>query len=885
MIPARLGDPEGNGQWAGLQDWPLVGLHAMVLPDGRILSFGTDARGMQGGQFIYDVYDPMTGRHSTLPNTTGTDVFCSNMALDPYLDLTLMIGGDNRPSGQVNQSITDVIAYDYTTQGVAPAPSGDLNTARWYPGVLTLGTGDILAIGGREDMYRDPDDRGNDTMEILRSGLPWDMLEGTQNDRIGTNKWWYPHAWQKSDGSVIVVEPNNDPSRTYVYSVDVAGEGRMDQIAQIGWPDLTSHGASISHRTDKALMLSQSGWLVELDFGGDRFTYRLVDDLGPGREDADLSLLADGRVAITGGSTQWNDLDTAQRTVVVYDPETDSLTRGEDATVARLYHSTAILTPLGTVAAIGGGAPGPLTNLNAEMWAPDYLFDGNGRQADRPWINALDDTLHPGQGIVLNSPDAGGITRVTAVKSGAVTHARNADARFLELDFEQVTDRKIEVFTPDNPNVFTPGTWMLFAFDEDGVPSVAEMLDVDPGPLVTRGTPGEYAFGTSTYTLGTANLSWWEAKQEADRLGGRIVEFESQAENDFLQQTFGQFSRIHLGHVDLDTEGTWENVWGRDATFTNWLPGQPDNARAQDYAAIASPDGRWADFDNDASLFLARDGWTERDTLHVIEFENTRELILQTGDAAFQTRGRDDWHRVTFDTAMDDPIVVVSPPTLWGTDPGTIRVRNVDSTGFEVQFEEWEYLDGAHFWERVSWMAVERGVHTLPDGGVIEAGGQTIGMAARIGLSGDFGPGGPVVLGQIASHRGQQTVTDRVFHVTDSAFTAAMQEQQAGDRHGPEAFHWVAFSAGNHNDFSAFSDPWGVNHRRTDLDAARASAEDAFFAETQTARGWDPAVLRMLSRPDESPGLFLQEERSADREMMHIREDLGWVMTDEMIFA
>ena len=76
-------DFEGDGQWGALKSWPLIPLHMLTLPDGKILSFGTNESGMQGGSFIFDVYDPVEDIHFTLPNPLPTDIFCSHMASPP----------------------------------------------------------------------------------------------------------------------------------------------------------------------------------------------------------------------------------------------------------------------------------------------------------------------------------------------------------------------------------------------------------------------------------------------------------------------------------------------------------------------------------------------------------------------------------------------------------------------------------------------------------------------------------------------------------------------------------------------------------------------------------------------------------------------------------
>ena len=50
-----------RGAWVGPQPWPLIAAHAVLTPDGRVLTYGTDGTGKQTGFFIYDVWDPNAG--------------------------------------------------------------------------------------------------------------------------------------------------------------------------------------------------------------------------------------------------------------------------------------------------------------------------------------------------------------------------------------------------------------------------------------------------------------------------------------------------------------------------------------------------------------------------------------------------------------------------------------------------------------------------------------------------------------------------------------------------------------------------------------------------------------------------------------------------------
>jgi hypothetical protein len=85
------------GAWSPPAPWPLIAIHAIVTMDGRVLTYGTDGNGNQTGFFIYDVWDPSAGPwagHVTLPNTTGTDIFCSSQLVLPQSGDIFLAGGD-----------------------------------------------------------------------------------------------------------------------------------------------------------------------------------------------------------------------------------------------------------------------------------------------------------------------------------------------------------------------------------------------------------------------------------------------------------------------------------------------------------------------------------------------------------------------------------------------------------------------------------------------------------------------------------------------------------------------------------------------------------------------------------------------------------------------
>src|SRR5262245_20651829 len=49
-----------TGRYGPVIGWPIIAIHAVLLPNGAVMSFGTDLSGNQGG-FIHDVWDPELG--------------------------------------------------------------------------------------------------------------------------------------------------------------------------------------------------------------------------------------------------------------------------------------------------------------------------------------------------------------------------------------------------------------------------------------------------------------------------------------------------------------------------------------------------------------------------------------------------------------------------------------------------------------------------------------------------------------------------------------------------------------------------------------------------------------------------------------------------------
>ena len=120
----------------------------------------------------------------------------------------------------------------------------------------------------------------------------------------------------------------------------------------------------------------------------------------------------------------------------------------------------------------GGGAPGPVANLNMEVYHPPYLYDATGARATQARLTSAPAQVDIGETFFVDFTDAADISRVTMVKTGSVTHSWNMEQRFVELTFVRSGSR-LRVQAPTRAADAPPGFWMLFALNEAGVPSHA----------------------------------------------------------------------------------------------------------------------------------------------------------------------------------------------------------------------------------------------------------------------------------------------------------------------------------------------------------------------------------------------------------------------------
>jgi len=110
--------------------------------------------------------------------------------------------------------------------------------------------------------------------------------------------------------------------------------------------------------------------------------------------------------------------------------------------------------------------------------------------------------------------------------------------------------------------------------------------------------------GHDYYLLDTSN--WTDAQAKAVSMGGHLATIGSQAEQNWVFQTFNAYDSVNrlywIGLNDRAVEGQY--VWASDEqpAYTYWAPGEPNNAGNEDVVAMYylghSASGGWNDWYN-----------------------------------------------------------------------------------------------------------------------------------------------------------------------------------------------------------------------------------------------------------------------------------------------
>ena len=583
------------GQWSAVQDWPVVAVHMTLLPNGKVLAFDSIGDFASSTYPVHDTTRAMTWDYVTneiirVDVDTGYNIFCSGHAHLP--DGRTFIAGGTLNSNLDGITKTHIFNHQNNDWSLGPNMT---QGGRWYPTVTPLANGETLIIDGRPD-----------TPEV------YNMISDSLRTLNGATLSLHLYPWMQvaPDGRVF----NAGPEKTMRF-LDTTGGGFWQTVGNRD--SITrNYGSHAMYDIGKILVSgggasSPSAVVIDLNNGAQSTP---TGSMTYGRRVHQLTILADGTVVATGGNSSGETVDMSNGVYAaeLWNPATGQWTVLASMLVTRQYHSTALLLPDGRVLSAGGGVCGKCTtvgyiNKNAEIFSPPYLFkkDGSNQLAPRPTISAAPNTLDYQQLFTVNSPQAATIQKISLVRLSSVTHSVNMEQRFIPLSFSSGSGQ-LTVTAPANANIAPPGYYMLFIIDNEGVPSLAKMIQLQvaaPPPPTNTFTlaptddayvrSGSYAannFGTATILAtrtdtGTSVNRRSYFKFDTASVIGPV--------SSVKLRVYGQNSTT--GSLTVETFAVSDTAWTESSLTWNNKPGLGSTALAGQ--TIASTTKAWYEFD------------------------------------------------------------------------------------------------------------------------------------------------------------------------------------------------------------------------------------------------------------------------------------------------
>lgn len=449
--PAPSGQAQ-LGQWEAPFTTPDVLVHAMLMPNGKVLGIGL------GSNNQYTL-DPLTRAFTPAP--VATNVECGGQTF-LWDGRPIIVGGGGLGPGIVDVNIFDPQSETWTS--AAP-----MNFPRWYPTSVEMPDGRILVLSGYVSSY-------NNIVPIPEIYDP-ELNTWTQLPNASAILQLYPFLYVLSDGRVLHAGASEFATSTEVLDVSAQTWTTIDSRTIDGGSSVMYAPNQImkaGSAADAGLSDPSSASTYVLDMNAANPAWMQTASMAYPRSFLNLTVLPDGKVLATGGETTKDAtvIANAVQAAELWDPATKTWTTMASMQTPRLYHSVAALLPDGRVLVSGGGSyAGAPDQRNAEIYSPPYLFAGA-----RPTISAAPTSAIPyNTSFFVGTPDGADIASVALIAPSAVTHSTNMSQRYMSLPFSQ-TAGGLNVQAPQNPNRAPPGYYMLFIVNKNGVPSVAPFV-------------------------------------------------------------------------------------------------------------------------------------------------------------------------------------------------------------------------------------------------------------------------------------------------------------------------------------------------------------------------------------------------------------------------
>jgi galactose oxidase-like protein/List-Bact-rpt repeat protein len=454
------------GHWDAPQFNPIIAINLVQLMTGKFLLWGHIGEP--------EVWDPVGGFtevvNATCTNPQICELFCAGQAFLP--DGSVLTAGGHIEELGDNNGLLQASIFD----GYSWRATGSMKYGRWYPTLVTMFDGRVVAISG-------------DQAPGVNASTPERWGGGVWTPLTSANRTvpLYPRAFVEPKNGRIFVAGHGNPS-LYLNPLGTGGW----TVGPTRLETDRSYGSAVM-LDDKVIYFGGGGggacpgnlpkrtgeWI---DLAAATPTWKAIAPMTFGRRQLNATILADGTVLITGGTSACGFTNEAGAVFAAERWNPSGGTDGQgawttmaNASVVRVYHSTTALLPDGRVLSTGSGGAGATLQNSYEIYSPPYLYQG-----PRPSYGLQSNVVRYNSTFTVTTPDAASITKVHLIRLAATTHAFDPGQRLRSLVFQVASDgQSLTATAPLSGKIAPPGPYMLFVVNATGVPSVGQIVRVD----------------------------------------------------------------------------------------------------------------------------------------------------------------------------------------------------------------------------------------------------------------------------------------------------------------------------------------------------------------------------------------------------------------------
>ena len=403
-------------------------------------------------------------------------------------------------------------SYEFDVDTETYRRTDRLNESRWYPTLVGLEDGGVLAVSGLdehgqvldgENEVYDPETRTWEDRPELNRYFPtypalFRLADGHRLFYSGSNTGYgpaeegrQPGIWDLDDNSWTDVPGLRDPGLNETSSSFLLAPVQDQRVGIVG-------GGGVGDSEDSTARFD----VVDLTESEPHYSPAGTDYPSPARYISAVTL-PDDATLLTGGSVGYRGNSQSDlHLTTMYDPHSGHLAEAAPNEVGRNYHSTALLLPDGRVMTMGSDPlfsdedntiPGKF-ETRIEIYSPPYLFAG-----DRPEVTDAPDEVTRGSSFPVTTD--GEVAEARLMRPSAVTHQTDTEQRSIALDVrpascpetetgepaaEQPADcpdgccgsGSYELGVPEEEGLTPNGWYMLVVVDDKGVPSPARWVHV-----------------------------------------------------------------------------------------------------------------------------------------------------------------------------------------------------------------------------------------------------------------------------------------------------------------------------------------------------------------------------------------------------------------------